>query len=151
MAVAGAESGCGSTCCMVWKTTSFIGALTLRGFIAPFVLDGPNNGDASETHVAKVLVPELRPDAILVMDNLSSHKGLRVSELTEGRGREPATCRPAHPTSNQSKTLRQAQGAAAQGLRTIHRRPVERICRLIDQFPPAECAKDFNAAGYAPA
>jgi hypothetical protein len=29
-----------------WKTTTFVGALTLRGFIAPFVLDGPINRDA---------------------------------------------------------------------------------------------------------
>jgi hypothetical protein len=32
-----------------WKTTTFVGALTLRGFIAPFVLDGPINRDAFET------------------------------------------------------------------------------------------------------
>ena len=41
-------------------TTTFVGALTLRGSIAPFVLDGAINRDAFETYVAKVLVPELR-------------------------------------------------------------------------------------------
>ncbi len=54
-----------------------LGALTLRGFIAPLVLDGPINCDAFETYVARVLVPELRPGDIVVMDNLSSHKGPR--------------------------------------------------------------------------
>ena len=44
-----------------WKTTTFIGALTMRGFIAPFVLDGPINRDAFETYVEQVLIPELRP------------------------------------------------------------------------------------------
>ena len=43
-----------------WKTTTFVGGLTLRGFIAPFVLDGPIHRVAFETYVEKVLVPELR-------------------------------------------------------------------------------------------
>jgi hypothetical protein len=43
-----------------WKTTTFIGALTLRGFIAPFVIDGAVDRLAFETYVEKVLVPELR-------------------------------------------------------------------------------------------
>jgi hypothetical protein len=42
------------------------------------VLDGPINRDAFDTFVAKVLIPELRPGHIVVMDNLSSHKGPRV-------------------------------------------------------------------------
>ena len=56
-----------------WKTTTFVAGLTLRGMIAPFVLSGPINRDAFETYVEKVLVPELRPGDIVVMDNLSSH------------------------------------------------------------------------------
>jgi hypothetical protein len=31
------------------KTMTFVGALTLRGFIAPFVLDGPINRGTFET------------------------------------------------------------------------------------------------------
>jgi transposase len=71
-----------------WKTTTFVGALTLRGFIAPMVLDGPINRIAFETYVASVLVPELRPGDVVVMDNLSSHKGPRVREMIEAAGAE---------------------------------------------------------------
>jgi len=66
-----------------WKTTTFLAGLATRGMIAPFVLDGPINKDAFETYVAKVLVPELRPGDIVIMDNLSSHKGPRVREMIE--------------------------------------------------------------------
>jgi len=31
-----------------WRTTTFVGALTLRGMIAPFVLNGPINRIAFE-------------------------------------------------------------------------------------------------------
>ena len=64
-----------------WKTTTFVAGLRLEGIVAPFVLDGPMNRDAFETYVAKVLVPELRPGDVVIMDNLSSHKGPRVREL----------------------------------------------------------------------
>lgn len=80
-----------------WKTTTFVGALTLRGFITPWVLDGPINRDAFETYVAKVLVPELRPGDVVVMDNLSSHKGPRVREMIEAAGAELRYLPPQQP------------------------------------------------------
>jgi hypothetical protein len=69
-----------------WKTTTFVGALTLRGFIAPFVIDGAINRDAFETYVAKVLAPELRAGDVVIMDNLPGHKAPRVGELIEAAG-----------------------------------------------------------------
>jgi transposase len=71
-----------------WKTTTFVGALTTRGFIAPWVLDGPNNRDAFETYIGKVLAPELRHGDVVIMDNLYSHKGVRVRETVEAAGAE---------------------------------------------------------------
>lgn len=47
-----------------WKTTTCVAALTTRGIIAPWVLDGSINRDAFETDVKKVLTPELPTDAI---------------------------------------------------------------------------------------
>ena len=69
-----------------WKTTTFVGALTMRGMIAPFVLTGAINRDAFDAYVEKVLVPELRPGDIVIMDNLSSHKGPRTDALIKDAG-----------------------------------------------------------------
>jgi len=66
-----------------WKTTTFVAGLRSGGIAAPVALDGPINRIAFETYVDKVLVPELRPGDILIMDNLSSHKGPKVRELIE--------------------------------------------------------------------
>jgi transposase len=134
-----------------WKTTTFVGALTLRGFIAPFVLDGPINRDAFETYVKKVLLPELRPGDIVVMDNLSSHKGPRVRRLIERVGAELRYLPPYSPDFNPIEN-------AFAKLKTLLRKAAERtvdglwttIGRLIDLFPPAECRNYFNAAGYDP-
>ena len=69
-----------------WKTTTFVAGLTTRGMVAPFVLDGPINKIAFETYVEKVLVPELRKGDVVVMDNLSSHKGTTTRQRIEAAG-----------------------------------------------------------------
>ena len=124
-------------------------AATLRGFIAPWVLDGPINRDAFETYVQKVLVPELRPGDIVVMDNLSSHKGPRVREMIEAAGADLRYLPPCSPDFNPIEN-------AFAKLKALLRRAAERtigalwdtIGRIIDLFPPAECANYFSAAGY---
>ena len=69
-----------------WKTTTLVAGLTLRGMVAPFVLSGPINRNAFEVYVGKVLVPELRPGDIVILDNLSSHKGPAVRAMIEAAG-----------------------------------------------------------------
>lgn len=91
-----------------WKTTTFIGALTLRGFIAPFVIDRPINRIAFETYVEKVLLPELHAGDIVVMDNLSSHKGPRVREMIESVGARLEYLPPYSRISTLSKTPSQS-------------------------------------------
>ena len=87
-----------------WKTTTFVAGLRQDGIVAPFVLDGPINRRAFETYVARVLVPELRPGDIVIMDNLSSHKGPRVRELIEAAGASLRYLPPYSPDFNQSRT-----------------------------------------------
>ena len=132
-----------------WKTTTLIAGLRRDGIIAPFVLDGPINQDAFETYVAQVLVPELRAGDIVVMDNLSSHKGPHVSKLVEAAGASLLYLPPYSPDFNPIENafaklkalLRKAAERTVEGLWTA-------IGRLIDVFTPSECANDFAAAGY---
>lgn len=69
-----------------WKTTTVVAGLRSSGIAAPFVLDGPINRISFETYVERVLVPELKPGDIVIMDNLSSHKRPRVREMIEAAG-----------------------------------------------------------------
>ena len=39
-----------------------------------------------EAYLERVLVASLRPGQVVVMDNLTAHKGGRVRDLIEGRG-----------------------------------------------------------------
>jgi transposase len=134
-----------------WKTTTFVGALTLRGMIAPFVLDGAINRAAFETYVERVLVPELRPGDIVIMDNLSSHKGPRTRALIEAAGARLLFLPPYSPDFNPIENafarlkalLRKAAERTIQGLWSA-------IGRIVDLFTPSECANYFSACGYDP-
>jgi len=52
-----------------WETTTFVAGLSRTGMIAPWVLDGPMNGDAFPTYATGVLVPELSRGNVVIMDN----------------------------------------------------------------------------------
>ena len=66
-----------------WKTTTLIAALGITGMRCSTVVDGAVNGDVFEAFVEQVLVPELRSGDVVIMDNLSSHKRLRVRAIFE--------------------------------------------------------------------
>jgi hypothetical protein len=68
------------------RTTTLVAGLRMTGMVAPMVLDGPINGDWSEAYVTLVLVPELRPGDVVIMDNLSSHERSAVRDKIKAAG-----------------------------------------------------------------
>jgi transposase len=132
-----------------WKTTPFVAGLRQDGIVAPFVLDGPINRAAFEAYVEKVLVPALRPGDVVILDNLSSHKGPRVRALIEAAGARLLYLPPYSPDFNPIEN-------AFAKLKALLRKAAERtidglwaaIGRLIEAFTPTECANYFAAAGY---
>jgi transposase len=132
-----------------WKTTTFVAGITTHGRIAPFVLDAPINRSAFETYVEKVLVPELKPARIVVMDNLSSHKGPKVRQLIEAAAASLLYLPPSSPDFNPIET-------AFAKLKALLRKAAERtiaglwsaIGLIVDLFTPLECQNYFSAAGY---
>jgi transposase len=97
------------------------------------------------------LIPELPARAIVVMDNLSSHKGPKVRQLIEAAGCELHYLPPYSPDFNPIEM-------AFSKLKALLRKTAERtisglwdaIGRLLDLFRPDECRNYFNAAGYDP-
>ena len=132
-----------------WKTTTFVGALTIHGFIAPMVLNGPINRIAFETYVAKVLVPELSPGDVVVMYILFSHKGPRVREMIEAAGAQLRYLPPYSPDFN---PIENAFAKLKALLRKARKRTMDAlwstIGTAIDLFTPQECENYVAAAGY---
>ena len=132
-----------------WNTTTLVAALSLRGVIAPFVVSGPINRIAFETYVEKVLAPALAPGDIVVMDNLSSHKGPKVKALIEAAGAALCFLPPYSPDFNPiekafAKLKALLRKAAARTVETLW----SAIGEIVDLITPRESANYFAAAGY---
>jgi hypothetical protein len=87
-----------------WKTLTFIAALRSDRVKAPWVIDGPINGELFTLYVEKALVPTLRPGDLVILDNLGSHKG--ASPVGRSGPRAPTSCssRPTVQTSTRSSS-----------------------------------------------
>jgi transposase len=131
------------------EDNDLVAGLRIDGIAAPFVLDGPINRNAFEIYVAKVLVPELKPGDIVVMDNLSSHKGPAVRAMIAAVGASLLYLPPYSPDFN---PIEKAFSKLKAHLRKAAERTVsglwDTIGRPIDLFTPQECANFFAAAGY---
>jgi transposase len=134
-----------------WKTTTFVAGLRLDGIAAPMVLDGPINRDAFQAYVDQVLVPELKPGDVVLMDNLSSHKGPAVRRAIEAAGANLLYLPPYSPDFN---PIEKAFAKLKALLRKAAVRTIgalwDQIGTILNLFTPAECANYFKAAGYEP-
>ncbi len=81
-----------------WNTMTFIAALRRDRIEAPWLVDAPINGQLFLTYIARVLVPTLIPGDIVVMDNLSSHKGGAIRKAIRKAGAGCSCCRNTRPT-----------------------------------------------------
>jgi hypothetical protein len=112
-----------------WKTATFLAALRNDRIAAPCVFDGPINGELFLAYVEQFLVPTLKRNDIVVLDNLGSHKGKAVRNAIKAAGK--GFVRKTAP-----RTLDAVSDAIAQALTSI---------------PPDECANYLTGAGYASA
>src|SRR5215213_10084042 len=70
------------------KNTTLLASMSVEGMGPSLAVEGATTAAVFETYVERVLAPTLRKRQVVVMDNLSAHKGERVRELIEGRGCE---------------------------------------------------------------
>jgi transposase len=132
-----------------WKTTTFTAGLRIGGLTAPFVLDGPMDGDAFRAYVEQVLVADLTPGDVVVMDNLPAHKVRGVRQAIEAAG---ATLMYLPAYSPDFNPIEMAFSKFKALLRAVAARTIpdlwEAIRTAIDAFTPTDCQNYFAAAGY---
>jgi transposase len=68
--------------------TTLLASLSLTGVGACMIIEGAVNAQVFEAYVEQILAPSLSAGQIVVLDNLSAHKGARVRQLIEARGCE---------------------------------------------------------------
>lgn len=132
-----------------WMTTTLIAALGVDGMRCSMVVDGAVNRDIFEAFLEHVLAPELRPGDIVVMDNLSSHKGGRVRELIESAG---GTLRYLPPYSPDLNPIEMVFSKVKQCLRSLASRTKDVLWgsmqSVLDTVTPSDATNCFRHAGY---
>jgi len=134
-----------------WKTTTFLAALRHDRIVAPWMVEGPIDGESFRTYVEKVLVPTLREGDIVIMDNLGSHKSKAVRALVRSAGAKLFFLPKYSPDLN---PIEQVFAKLKHLLRKAAARTAEAICAAIGQilgtFSKEECANYFKNSGYNP-
>jgi transposase len=132
-----------------WKTMTFLAALRHDRLDAPWFIEGPIDGESFRIYIEKVLLPTLRPDDIVVMDNLGSHKGKIVRQLIRSAGAKLFFLPKYSPDLN---PIEQVFAKLKHLLRKAAARTVDAVCAAIghalDAFTSEECANYLKNSGY---
>jgi transposase len=132
-----------------WQTLTFVAALRHNKMTAPMVIEGSMTGETFLAYVRQCLVPALKPNDIVVADNLKAHKVAGVREAIEKAG---ATLRYLPKYSPDLNPIELPYSKFKGFLRKLARRTVSGLYRAIRSFVPSltarECANYFRHAGY---
>jgi transposase len=132
------------------KNTTLLASMG-PGWMGPcLTVEGGTTAMVFEAYVERVLAPSLSPGQVVVLDNLSAHKGDRVRELVEGRGAEllflPSYSPDFSPIeeafSKLKALLRREKARTKEAL-------LEAIGRALDAITPEDVKGWFGHCGYA--
>jgi len=133
-----------------WKTITFVAGLRHNKMVAPFVLDGPMTRAAFLAYLEQCLRPTLKRGDIVIIDNLSAHKGDAVEKAIKAARASLLYLPKYSPDLN---PIEQAFSKLKALLRKAAERTVpglwRRIGKLLAAFSARECKYYFTHAGYA--
>ena len=136
--------------CGAWETITFVGALRHNKMTAPMVIEGAMTGEMFLAYVEQCLVPTLRRNDIVVMDNCRVHL---VADIREAIEKARATLRYLPKYSPDLNPIELPYSKFKTLLRKVAARTVPGLYRAIRSFVPQlsarECANCFRHAGYA--
>jgi transposase len=132
-----------------WKTMTFLAALRQNRLDAPWLVDGPINGESFRLYVEKVLVPTLGAGDIVILDNLGSHRGKAVRRAIRAAGARLFFLPKYSPDLN---PIEQLFAKLKHFLRRAAARTNDAVChaigRILAMVTPQECRNYFAEAGY---
>jgi len=132
-----------------WGTQTFIAGLTQDALIAPWVIKGAMDGSAFTAYIREVLVPELHPGTVVILDNLATHRNKEAANALREAGCWFLYLPPYSPDLN---PIEQAFSKLKAHLRRIGARTFtqmfEAIGEICDLYSQQECWNYFEAAGY---
>jgi transposase len=132
------------------KNVTLLASITRKGLGPCLAVEGATRREVFEAYLEHVLAPTLKPGQIVVMDNLSAHKGARVRELIEQRGCELVYLPPYSPDFN---PIEQAFSKVKDLMRRAEARTREALLEAMGVALSAVSARDaqgfFGHCGYS--
>ncbi len=129
--------------------TTLLSSMSLEGMGPSMAIEGSTTKEVFEAYIEHSLAPTLRAGKVVVMDNLSAHKGQRVRKLIEDRGCELLYLPPYSPDLN---PIEEAFSKVKRLLRVIGARTKEALVEAIGKALDAVGARDargfFTRCGY---
>jgi hypothetical protein len=126
--------------------------MSVGGMGPCLALEGPSTREVFKTYLEGVLAPSLRPGQVIVMDNLSSHKGQGREDQGDRRAEGLRAGLPAALLARSQphrRSLRQAQGAARRSRRTHPRGSlIEAMGRALEALRAKDARGFFEHRGY---
>jgi transposase len=131
------------------KNTTLLASMSVRGMGECLAVEGSTTTVVFEAYLERVLVPSLRPGQVVVMDNLSAHKGERVRDLIESRGCQLLYLPPYSPDFNPIEEafakikglLRKAEARSREAL-------IEAMGRALEMLTASDARNFFEHRGY---
>src|SRR5208282_3119723 len=135
-----------------WKNATFLAALRNDRIDAPCVFDGPINGERFLAYVEQFLVPTLKRNDIVALDNLGSHKGKAVRNAIKAAGARLLFLPKYSPDLNPIEQLfAKLKGFVRKAAPRTLDAVSDTIAQALATIPPDECANYLTGAGYASA
>jgi transposase len=129
--------------------TTLLASMTHEGMGPCVAVVGSTTREVFEAYIEQVLSTALKPGQVVVMDNLSAHKGSKIRELTEAQGCELLFLPPYSPDLNpieeafaKVKALLRRTGARTR--ETL----VEAMGRALDAVGASDARGFFTHCGY---
>jgi transposase len=132
-----------------WKTMTFLAALRHDRVDAPWVINGPINGEVFRAYVQTQLIKTLKPGDIVVMDNLGSHKSEDIRKMIRAVGARifflPAYSPDLNPIEQLfSKIKHHMRAAMARSVGAVH----DAVANALEAVTPTECSHYLINSGY---
>jgi transposase len=131
------------------KNVTLLASMSLEGMDPSLAVEGSTTTAVFEAYLERVLVPSLRPGQVVVMDNLTAHKGSRVRQLIESRGCQLIYLPPYSPDFNPIEEafaklkalLRKAEARSREVL-------IEAMGRALEMLTASDARNFFEHRGY---
>jgi len=129
--------------------TLLLSSMTLSGMGPSLAVEGATTRAVFEAYVEKALAPSLHPGQVVVMDNLTAHKGEGVREIIEKRGCELVFLPPYSPDFNPieqafSKVKGMLRGAEARTREAL----IEAMGLALSAITATDVSGFFGHCGY---